>query len=207
MSAFWYRRMWRDRIHTVKTYYRHPRFALVDLLFACIALFVNPYRLCRQFAQKMGRKEDRIYGIYGETPYSTYEKIVRECGLGPEDTWLEIGSGRGKGCFWLSHFVGCRVIGVERVPFFSACAAFLQRLGRWRHLQFICGLVENISLPSVTFVYLYGDFPPLTLPKQAKILSISEPLAEMRVLKSFWVRYPWGRTRAYLQIQSQNQHG
>jgi hypothetical protein len=196
MSPFWYRRMWSDRLYTFKTYYRHPRFALLDLLFGCIALFANPYRLCRQFVTKKGAKE--IY-VYGETPYATYERIAQECGIGPQDTWLEIGSGRGKGCFWLSHFVQCQVIGLEQIPFFVRCAAWMQRLFRWRRLRFACGLVEQTPLPPVTFVYLYGDFPPMEFPKGAKILSISEPLAEMEVLKSFWVRYPWGRTRAYLQ--------
>ena len=104
------KRLWRDRLDSFRHEYKSPKFAIIDLMFGCIALFINPYRACRKFLQKRGVKDPYAYG---ETPFATYRRIVEMCGIGPQDIWVEVGAGRGKGCFWLAHFIGCRVIGIE----------------------------------------------------------------------------------------------
>lgn len=190
------RRIWIERRETARRYYAKPRFFLIDLAFGLIALFINPYRTCRKFLQKRGEKNIHAYG---ETPYTTYERIASECGLGPQDTWVEMGAGRGKGCFWMAHFVGCRVIGIEWIPQFVWIAKGLKRLFRVDHLHFALQDMEKADLSQATILYLYGHTPPLNIPPGVKVLTISEPLENLPVLKSFWVRYPWGRTRAFLQ--------
>ncbi len=96
------KRLWRDRFQTIQHYYKSPKFALIDLIFSLIALFTNPYRTCRKFLQKRG--EPHIHA-YGETPFTTYQRMAEQCHLTPHDTWMELGAGRGKGCFWLAHFI------------------------------------------------------------------------------------------------------
>lgn len=184
-------------LETVQKYYSCPKFALFDLSFALLALFNNPYRVCRKFNQKKGFKE--IY-TYGETPYSTYEKMVKECGIIEDDTWVELGSGRGKGCFWLAHFAKCNVIGVEWIFQFVLFAKIAKALFRFKGVHFERGDIEKIDLSKATVIYLYGLWPSLKLQKGVKVISISEPLEGTEVIKSFWVRFPWGRTRAFFQI-------
>ena len=99
------------------------RFAFIEFSFALLSLFSNPYRVCRKFLQKKGAKE--IYA-YGETPLETYRKIAAVCGVGPNDEWLELGAGRGKGCFWIANLIGCRVRGIEWVPQFVWMARALK---------------------------------------------------------------------------------
>ncbi|MBX7065874.1 MAG: hypothetical protein K1X28_01465 [Parachlamydiales bacterium] len=193
MSTF---RIWKDRFDAIRLYYKRPKFALIDLSFGLLGLFMNPYRTCRKFLQKRG--EENIYA-YGETPYTTYEKIAKECGIGPNDTWIELGAGRGKGCFWLNHFTGCKVIGVEWVPSFVYFAKLLKRLFRIKNVQFECIDIKKADLSGATVIYLYGLWLDLKIPKGAKVITTGEPLYSNRVLKSFWVRFPWGRTTAYLQ--------
>jgi hypothetical protein len=189
------KRIWRDRKETFLRYYKSPRFALLDLTFGLVALFINPYRTCRKFLQKRG--ETNIYA-YGETPYTTYQRIVEECGVTREDTWIEMGSGRGKGCFWIAHFVQCRVIGVEWIPQFVYIAKGILALFQIKNLTFKLEEMGKTDLQSATLIYLYGHFPSLQIPLGAKVLTISEPLEGLKVIKQFWVRYPWGRTAAYL---------
>jgi hypothetical protein len=172
-------------------------FKLIDFAFSIIALFTNPYRTCRKFLQK--RKAENIHA-YGETPYATYQRIITECNIGPQDTWLELGSGRGKGCFWLAHHAKCNVIGVEWIPQFVHLANFLKRLFRTKNLEFIQGDIEKADLSKATVIYLYGLWPNITIPANVKVITTSEPLPGLTVLKQFWVRYPWGRTAAYLQV-------
>ena len=205
-------RIWQDRIRTVARYYKSPRFALVDLAFGIMGLFSNPYRTCRKFLQKRG--ERNVYA-YGETPLATLEKIARECEIERGDRWLELGSGRGKGCFWMAHFVGCETTGVEWVPEFVWFANALRVLFRVKGLSFKKINIDEADFSSATAVYLYGtcmeDSQIKTLvdkmallPRGAKLISVSEPVqgGEFIVRKSFKVDFPWGRTRAYLQIKS-----
>jgi hypothetical protein len=189
-------RLWRDRITVIQRYYKSPKFALIDLAFGLVALFVNPYRLCRKFLQKKGTSN--IYA-YGETPLSTYQRIVEICQIGPQDTWLELGAGRGKGCFWVSHFIGCKVIGIEWVPQFVWIAKSIQILLGCKNLSFECRDIHQVNTHSATFIYLYGNWPSLDVGSKTRVLTISEPLEGFKVLQTFWVRYPWGRTTAFLQ--------
>lgn len=190
------KRFRQDLFQTIRRYYTSPKFALIDLTFAFFALFANPYRTCRKFLQK--KKQENIYG-YGETPYATYERIVEQCEIGPNDIWLEMGAGRGKGCFWLSHFVKCKVIAIEWVPQFVYIARFIKALFKMNDISFELNDMEKVSLPQATVLYLYGPWPNLEIPPNTKVIAISEPLQGMKVIKSFWVRYPWGRTAAFLQ--------
>jgi hypothetical protein len=189
--------MRQDRIDTIRRYYLSPQFALIDLFFSCVALFMNPYRICRKFLQKRG--EENIYA-YGETPLTTYQRIAEQCQLGPNDIWVEMGAGRGKGCFWLARFVRCQVIGIEWIPSFVYVARAIRALFRVKNVRFELTSLEKADLRSATHIYLYGHWPVRELPKGVKVITISEPLPEARLLKTFWVRYPWGRTAAFLQI-------
>ncbi|MBU6382952.1 MAG: hypothetical protein KGQ49_01420 [Verrucomicrobia bacterium] len=194
MSIF-RRRIWKDRLDAIRLYYKKPRFALLDISFGLIALFVNPYRVCRKFLAKRG--EENIYA-YGETPYTTYEKIAKECSIGPNDTWIELGAGRGKGCFWLRQFIGCHVIGIEWVPSFVFIANLLRTLFRVQGVHFTCVDLREAALPPNCVLYLYGLWPELNIPKGVKVITTGEPLEGFQILKSFWIRFPWGRTRCYL---------
>jgi hypothetical protein len=59
--------------------------------------------------------------------------------------------------------------------------------------------IEKVDLSKATVIYLYGMELKQSIPANIKIISISEPLEGYRILKRFWVRFPWGRTAAYLQ--------
>ena len=115
------------------------------------------------------------------------------------DTWIEMGAGRGKGCFWLAHFVGCQVIGIEWIPQFMYIARALKALFGVKQIQFTQVDIEQADLTQGTIIYLYGLWPNLKIKEGVKVITISEPLDGYRVLKSFWVRFPWGRTTAYVQ--------
>lgn len=193
------KRLLKERFLTFTQYYKNPKFALIDLSFGLIALFSNPYRVCRKVLQK--KKEDPFH-VYGETPLSTYSRIVQECNIGKKETFVELGSGREKGCFWLSHFIGCKVIGVEWIFQFVFFAKIIRSLFTMNHLSFLHDDIEKVELPDHSFIYLYGIWPNRSFPSNAKIITISEPLEGYKVIHSFWVRFPWGRTRAFLQTNS-----
>lgn len=192
------KRLWQSRIYDFR-YYSSIQFAFIDLLLSLITLFCNPYRICRKFLQKKGAKN--IYA-YGETPLSTYKRIIDLCDVNSTDTWIELGSGRGRGCFWLSCTQGYNVIGIEWVPLFVYMAKWIKLLAFAKKISFECKDINSISLPKGAVIYLYGYSKiSLDIPHGVKVISVSEPLSGLAVIKKFWVRYPWGRTTAFLQTK------
>lgn len=201
-------RILRDQAQTVRLYYKSPRFALLDLSFGLLSLVSNPYRACRKFLQKKG--EEDVYA-YGETPFATLEKIASHCQATPADRWVELGSGRGKGCFWIAHFIGCETTGIEWVPSFVRAARFLKNCFRIKNISFRLENMEEADFSKASIVYLYGTClddalmarlieKMKTLPKGARVVSVSEPLqCEHLILKGpFPLTFPWGETEGFL---------
>lgn len=207
-------RIWRDQTAAVRRYYKKPRFALTDLSFGLLSLFSNPYRTCRKFLEKRG--EPDVYA-YGETPLTTYEQLAAACELKSGDHWLELGSGRGKGCFWVTEFFGCQATGIEWVPQFVRNAHFFKLLFRYKKAAFEGKNLEEADFATATVVYLYSTClsnetigrlaeKMKDLPPGARVISISEPLQcdWLPLIKTFPVRYPWGDTEAFLHISPCN---
>ena len=186
-------------MYTKAHFYKRVRFACIDMTLGLIALFFNPYRVSKKFLKKRGFQE---IDLYGETPLATYERLARECEVGPEDMWVELGSGRGKGCFWLREFIKCKVRAVEQIPQFVFFARLICTLFRVKGIAFEKNDIEKVDLSKATIIYLYGLYPKPDIPPLAKVITTGEPLEGYRVIKRFWVRFHWGRTTAFLQTKA-----
>jgi len=190
------------QLKVIKLYYRKsPRFALADLLLGLSTLFYNPYALCRK--QKM---------IYGETPIPTLHRILEFLPITADDVWLELGSGRGKSAFWISQFVGCATIGVEKVPLFAKIAEKIQKLLHIPNLRFYAADQMSAPFSKATIVYFYStttSAPRIKalmekmrdLPENAYLITISAKPPESPYFEAaghFPASFPWGETEVYL---------
>jgi len=184
---------WKEQIHTFCHFY--PRFALVDLCLGVFSFFYNPYRVCRKFRA----------GVYGETPLRGFKALMEAAGVGKRDQYVELGSGRGRTCFWAALFVGCQVRGVEWVPLFVGVSKFLNTLF-CLSIQFEQKSMFDADLAKATVVYIYylsdlEKLPLHQLPSGAKIITISEPISGFSVVKTLPIVFPWGKTTAYIHIK------
>lgn len=102
-----------EYLRVIFKYYRNRPFFKIDACLLLSYLFANPFRLSRKFLLQKGERD--VY-TYGETPLTTMDTIARTCGLAAKDVVFEMGCGRGRTCFWLNQFIGCRVIGIDYVP-------------------------------------------------------------------------------------------
>ncbi len=196
-----------------KRYYTDHHFAQVDRALLTAYIFKNPYTISKNYLKKRDEKE--IHN-YGETPLTTYEAIAREVDLQPTDTFLELGSGRGRGAFFLHQFFKCEVIGIERIPQFVKLSRHLAHKYHIGRASFICADMLKADLPNATVIYLYGtslpdsEIAPLVkklkaYPKGTKIITISYPLTDydenaFHIEKKLTASFPWGETEAYIQI-------
>lgn len=196
------KRQIKDQIEVIKSYYpKSFRFVAADLLLAISCFFYNPYRHCR-----------KIGTVYGETPIKTLHRIVQFLPISSQDVWLELGSGRGKSCFWISLFVGCKTIGIEKSPLFSFFSKIIQKMLRIKNLSFLHQDQKEASFSKATIVYFYSTMENeetlqkitekmKALPEGAHIVTISSFLPKvsyLELLGSFPVQFPWGKTEAFI---------
>lgn len=193
-------------------YYSDATFAKIDKALLTAYIFKNPYTISKNYLKK--HREREIH-TYGETPLKTYEKIAGECDLQPSDTFLELGSGRGRGALFLNHFYKCSVIGIERIPQFVKLSRHISQKYHLENASFICADMLQANIPDANIIYLYGtclkdqEIHSLVkrlkkFPKKTKIITISYPLTDydeeaFQIENTFSASFPWGETDAYLQ--------
>lgn len=205
--------LFKEELKCRRLFYSNQEFKKVDGLLRRSYLFCNPYSSSRKYLQTRGEQE---VDTYGETPLTTLHLIAKKCQLSPTDQLIEMGSGRGRGAFFLSHYFGCSVHGVERIPLFVTKAnEIIKKTGSDR-IQFTCGEMQEVDLSFATVIYLYGScleeeeilnliqkFDQLS--SHVKIITVSYPLtdysAQFKVVEQFAAPFPWGEATVYLNIK------
>lgn len=199
-------------------YYCSLSFLKADLALRLTYLFDNPYKISKRFLKKKGAED--VYA-YGETPLTSMELIAKECGFTKKDCIFELGSGRGRTCFWLHSFIGCSVVGIEYVPEFVERANKIKGYLGIKNIDFRLEDMAKANLSGATACYLYGtclDEETINtlarhfakLPAGTKIITVSYPLTDypkgysFEVMKRFSVPYTWGDADVFLQVVSKN---
>lgn len=189
-------------------HYWNPRFLRSDLLLGFSYFWRSPYRCNLLFAQTT--QDPQTY-LYGETPLSTLNQICQKVGLTSDQTFFDLGCGTGRVLFWVHSFVRCQGVGIDANPTFISTACWIAQKQQCR-LTFIQQDFTEATLQDNAVVYLYGTcLEDVTICKlcalfkrysQIRIVSISYPLEafdpEFATVDSFQVRYPWGKTTAYI---------
>jgi len=144
------------------------------------------------------------------------EKIIKLFKIPSNVTFLELGAGRGKMSFWLYFFFKYKVIAIEQVPIFVKIANFFIKLFRIKKIQFLCSDMFAFDLKDIDIIHLYGTTLPTKkikalinkfkkLSSSVKIITISYALdqydKDFICKKSFDISFPWGKTKAYLNIK------
>ena len=184
------RRFWRDKA-----------FKQVDSTLLKLYRFKNPYAISRRFTGEH---------VYGETPLQTFEAIALKARLGPEDHLFELGAGRCRGAFFLSHFFKCQVTAFEQIPLFASLAQEVILRCHVERVHILESDFFKADLSEATCVYLYGTSMSdgevdriceklATVKRSVKIISVSFPLPGFNVEESFSAHFPWGETDIYIQ--------
>lgn len=185
LSSQWYEL--KEQAKVRKLFYSDTKFAEVD---RAVQFLPNPYRIPKAFP-------------YGETPLRTYLEIAHRFGLAASDRVVELGCGRGRGVFFLSHHFRCYARGVDWADEFVSGAKRIAAKMQVPNVDFVCEDMCAADMSDATFIYLYGTcleddtLEKLKFPKGAKVVTVSFPLFE--VIDQFEVSFPWGKTDVYLQ--------
>jgi hypothetical protein len=102
---------------------------------------------------------------YEPTPYRVIFKILKHLGAGPDDVFVDFGSGMGRTTF-AACWAGCgRSVGVEIDPslYRHACMNLEKSAVSDRQIQFTCAPAQRYDPSGTTIVYLFHPFGPGTL--------------------------------------------
>jgi SAM-dependent methyltransferase len=186
---------WLQQKRVRKLFYQDPRYKAVD---QAILRGPNPYRLKEAFP-------------YGETPLSSLKQIADRCGLKPEDRVVDLGCGRGRGVFFLSHHYRCQATGIDMIKPFIERARHLAEEHQVPGVSFSCGDMRKFDFSQATFVFFYGttfsekfvqhlQAAMKALPQGSKIVTVSSPLEGLQLADQFSVSFPWGSGEIYLHL-------
>ncbi len=204
-TGFW---EFREFFKVAFKFWTNPPFFLQDISLLSLYLFQNPYRISKKFLLKLGAKDPYVYG---ETPLTTFETILRKVKTSPEDTLFELGCGRGRTCYLAASVFKCRVVGADFVKTFIDKA---KKANFSSNPTFVLGNFLDLPFEEATLIYLYGSAMTdeeiysliLALKKsqtKARIMTVSFPLddydASFKTLEEFEVVFPWGKTTLYVQ--------
>lgn len=194
-------------------FYSNRQFSVCDLKLLSEYVWKNPFKISKEFLLAKGESDPYAYG---ETPLTSLEIIAKKSGITSTDVVFELGCGRGRGCFWLNSFYGCKVVGIDFVPLFIQKANKVKDRYQVKGVEFRCEDMLKADFSEGTIFYLYGtcldeDFIKKLikkfekLPKGTKIITVSYPLSDyardgrFTLIKQFPVPFTWGEGLVYLQ--------
>jgi len=173
---------WNEERWVRKHFYHEAAFKELDLK---LLDSPNPYHQAKVFP-------------YGETPLRVLYEMGKAAGLKPTDHFVDLGCGRGRAVFFMSHVFGCRATGIDLTHSFISRARKLKT----DRTEFICQDFFNYDLKDATCIYLYGTtyaterLQQLKFPADARLLTVSEPLLSPH--KEIRARFPWGQSTIFL---------
>ena len=103
-------------------------------------------------------KADQYHHPYEPTPYCVLERLAESGLIGPEDTVLDYGCGKGRVDFFLSHQVKARTIGIEYDERIYTGALENQSTAKAK-AEFVLANAEHYEVPGdVTCCYFFNPF-------------------------------------------------
>lgn len=198
----------KDLATTVVRYWKMPKFALVDLTLLLSYFFKSPYRIAREY------NPDEPYG---ETPLATLETILADCPVEKGGLVIELGSGRGRACFWLAVYKGYNTLGIEYIPSFVTKAQKIASFFGIKNVRFCCEDILQCDLSQASVIYLFGTaLPDETIKALCKkfeylkpgtrIITVSYPLRhyteskKIVLEKTLEAQFAWGPTEVYINL-------
>jgi SAM-dependent methyltransferase len=185
---------WQQQRHVKKQFYSNPHYETLDQE---VLRSSNPYKIPEAFP-------------YGETPLLVFKQIADLCRLSSKDVVYELGCGRGRGAFFLNHYTGCQVRGIDKVAAFTTCAEQLAKQFGVSGVSFTCADMRDVDFSGATCIYLYGtclDEPSieilrakfLGLPPGTVVITVSYPIEGLVITRQISVRFPWGVGECFIQ--------
>jgi SAM-dependent methyltransferase len=175
-------------------YLRSKHFFISDLKRLISRLLYNPYRKT---------------SLYGITPITTFDHILRAFYLSSKDRFIDLGCGDGRLCQFASIFYACDVSGIDLLDPLVRKAKKELPLGNFK----VCD-IRTFNLKNMDFVYFFStgfgqeqmeQFKRqcLEMKSGAKVITVSQTLKlkEFYIWKRLTLPFVFGKANVYCHIR------
>ncbi len=110
-------------------------------------------------------------GAYHATnsPYEDLDRVFAGVEIGPFDTIVDVGCGKGRSLNWLiDRFPANQIVGIELDP--ELCARTARRLRRRSNVTVVCGDATELIPPEGRVFYLFNPFDETVMTRFAAAL-------------------------------------
>lgn len=201
--------LWQRQVE--RKFYSNINFRTLDKAFLAFYKKSSPYKIATNFNRQ--HNYQNIYS-FGSTPLHVYDRILyRWLNLDP-GSFLELGSGTGRGLLFLSMFYFFPLEGVEINPTFVKTTQDLINAFELSNIKISKQNYLLMDHFEADWIYLYEFFMTdkqfelvcekliKTSKDTTKIITVSFPLSEYHnkfvVKDSFETTFPWGKAEVYL---------
>ncbi len=145
---------------------------------------------------------DNYHYPYEPTPYSVLELLAESGYIEENHTVVDYGCGKGRVGFFLSHVIGCDVIGVEfDADIYGQARTNLKSYNGKKKPEFVCGRAEEYNVSNEDCFYFFNPFSVEIL--QSVLGGIIESYYENpREIKMFFY-YPEDEYVSYLMTKDE----
>lgn len=204
-NHFWNLGIW---IQEVRRYYWLWPVAKADIYWMLEYGLRSPFAISRRATRKNRLPED--LAVYGETPWTTLERICEAAQLRSEQRFVDLGCGTGRTLLFVSIWYGCNSLGYELVERFVEKFAWLQhKLNLKEQAQIKAENWLDAELEGDVFLLVgscYSDrhLQEAThklqhLPPGKIVVSVSYPIAGLTLQEEFEAAFSWGKGTVYVQ--------
>lgn len=152
--------------------------------------------------------------IYGETPPLTMKILLEKVQASPEDTFYDLGCGRGLTVLTAAKVYNMTAVGVDMIPAFIERARKIQKFLGASRADFILSSFLDVDLSRATIVYTASTTfseetmkalaeKLKTLKAGARVITLSAPLQSPHFAPtgSGVFYFTWGKTHAYFHTR------
>ena len=152
---FWQVWWWdlRESNKVRKQFYTNALVASIDKSIRKKYRYRSPFLISKLFLQQKGNVEVHRYG---ETPLTSLDEIAKRVQLEDTDCWMELGSGRSRGVFFLAARYKCRGVGVEWIPEFVLKSLSILKLFPNMNVSIYLSDFLKMDYTKATVIYVYG---------------------------------------------------
>jgi SAM-dependent methyltransferase len=196
-------------LRQVPLWIKQPKWCWIELNLGLYYFFVYPF--FRHIYEKLKTEKDISELVYGETPLSTFEKVMSYCSLQDSTHFLDLGCGKGHLVFYAHLAYGIHATGIEVIPTFVRMATkWKQKMNlgvEFKEEDILNTEVSNADIIWVTTTCLNVDTQTRLAQKLAAetkpdctIVSVTHPLeGEFITLKTLNLPFSWSPSTVYIQ--------
>lgn len=194
-----------------KTYYSCNAFQKQDKFLSSLYRSKSPFAVAKAFAKE---RQDENQHTFGATPLHVYDALITRWIKESQGSYLELGSGTGRGLLFLHAFSCLDTSGVERNPYFVNRSLRLIECFGLSRIDVTLGDYLQMRAFDYDWIYLYELFLSdhslqdlcaaicLSCKKTTKVISVSYPLSDydqrFKVEDSFEASFVWGKAQVFL---------